>query len=536
MAESDYDYVIIGSGFGGAVSAMRLAEKGYSVLVIEKGKRFDDHDFAPSNWQFWKYIWMPSIRSHGILEIHLLNGVMVLSGVGVGGGSLGYANVLEIPSGETFATPAWNHPLPWGEVLAPYYTLARWMLGAVRNPCLWRADEVLADMANERGQGKTFRAAEVGVYFGVEGQVDPDPYFDGEGPPRKGCTQCGACMVGCRENAKNTLPKNYLYFAEKWGAQILAEREVTSVQPITGSPNGPRYRVHFRPTTRWLPAGERSVAARNVIFAGGVMGTMRLLLKLRDQDGVLPGLSPRLGELIRTNNEALLGSVGRSREVNYSKGVAITSIVNIDSVTRVEPVRFADGSSLMRLLSAPLIDLNDGVPRRMLSSMGWILRHPLDFARAMFLPGWAHNTTILLVMQNLDNRMRLRTGRSLFTLWRRGLVAESEPGYEISPQIDGSHQWVREFASRTGGVAMGSLGENLLNMPTTAHILGGAPVGGDAQEGVVDHHFEIHGYPGLMIVDGSVVPGNPGVNPSLTITALAEYAMSQIQPRHLTNL
>lgn len=536
MAERVYDYVIIGSGFGGAVCAMRLAEKGYSVLVIEKGKRYDDHDFAPSNWQYWKYIWLPAIRSHGILEIHLLKGVMVLSGVGVGGGSLGYANVLEIPSEDTFATPAWNHPLPWGEVLKPYFALARRMLGAVRNPCLGRADEVLAAMANERGQGGTFRAAEVGVYFGREGQLDPDPYFGGEGPARRGCTQCGACMVGCRENAKNTLPKNYLYFAEKWGARILAEREVTLVRPLEGRQDGARYQVVTHPSTRWLPGGDDSVLARSVIFAGGVMGTMRLLLKLRDQEGVLSDLSPRLGELIRTNNEALLGAVGRSSDVNYSKGVAITSIVNIDPVTRVEPVRFADGSSLMRLLSAPLIDLKDGVPRRMLSSLCWILRHPLDFARAMFLPGWAHNTTILLVMQNLDNRMRLRTGRSLFTLWRRGLVAEGEPGYEISPQIDGSHEWAREFARRTGGVAMGSLGENLLNMPTTAHILGGAPVGRDAQEGVVDLNFEIHGYPGLMIVDGSVVPANPGVNPSLTITALAEYAMSRVPARHLTNL
>ena len=521
-----YDYVIIGSGFGGAVSAMRLAEKGYSVLVLERGKRFREEDFAPSNWQFWKYIWMPAIRSHGILEIHLVQGVMVLSGAGVGGGSLGYANVLEIPNAQTFATPAWNDPLPWGQVLKPHYERARAMLGAIRNPRLGRADEVLRELAEERGQGHTFRATEVGVFFGEDGKTVPDPFFGGEGPERTGCQHCGGCMVGCRYNAKNTLPKNYLYFAEKYGAQVLAECQVSGVRPVSSAADGARYEVVYQTSTRLWGRKRKTTLARNVIFSAGVMGTLKLLLKLRDVDQTLPKISPLLGSRVRTNNEALLGATARKSDVDYSKGVAITSIFNMNETTRVEPVRYPDGSSLMRMMSAPLVDLNSRVPRRIWDSLAWAARHPLDFARSVALPGWAHNSTILLVMQNADNRMRLKLGRSLWTLGRRGLVAEKEPGYEISAQVPDSHGLAREFAKRTDGVPMGSLGENLLDMPTTAHILGGVPVGQDAERGVVDEKFEIHHYPGLFVVDGSIIPANPGVNPSLSIAALAEYAMS----------
>ncbi|HEY3344005.1 MAG TPA: GMC family oxidoreductase [Anaerolineaceae bacterium] len=522
-----YDYVIIGSGFGGAVCAARLSEKGYSVLVLEKGKRFSDHDFATSNWQFWKYVWMPAIRAHGILQISLLKGMMVLHGAGVGGGSLGYANVLEIPNAETFATPAWNQTAAWGELLRPYYPLAQRMLGTAHNPTLWPADQCLHQLAADAGQESTFRATEVGVFFGKEGEDCPDPYFAGEGPRRSGCQQCGACMVGCRHNAKNSLPKNYLYFAEKRGAQIMAEVEVIDVRPCQGAPAGERYEVVCRSSTGLFTRARQSFRARSVIFSAGVMGTMELLLRLRDIQRSLPKISPCLGNMIRTNSEALLGSVARGSAVDYSKGVAITSIYNLNETTRVEPVRYPDGSSLMRLISAPLVDLQGGIRRRILDSAAWVLRRPIDFARGMLLPGWAHNTTILLIMQNLDNRMRLRLGRSVYTLGRRGLVALTEPGFEISAQVSGSHALVRAFAQRTGGVAMGSASENLLNLPTTAHILGGAPIGADVQSGVVNDRFEVHGYPGLFIVDGSVVPANPGVNPSLTIAALAEYVMSK---------
>jgi cholesterol oxidase len=523
-----YDYVIIGSGFGGSVCAARLSEKGYSVLVLEKGKRFRDEDFARSNWQFWKYVWMPAVRAHGILQISLLKGMMVLHGAGVGGGSLGYANVLEIPNAETFATPAWNQPAAWGELLMPYYQTAQRMLGATRNPRLGPADDCLRQLAQDGGQEDTFRATEVGVFFGPEGEPCPDPYFAGQGPQRSGCQQCGACMVGCRKNAKNTLPKNYLYFAEKQGARIVPEAEVVDVRPSRHCQDGERYEVVYRSSTGFFSRPRKTVRARNVIFSAGVMGSMALLLRLRDVQGSLPKISEQLGNMIRTNSEALLGSVARKDTADYSKGVAITSIYNLNATTRVEPVRYPDGSSLMRLISAPLVDLEGGIGRRMLDSAAWVVRHPIDFARGMFFPGWAHNTTILLIMQNLDNRMRVRLGRSVYTLGRRGLVALPEPGYEITAQVRGSHALVRAFAQRTGGVAMGSASENLLNLPTTAHILGGAPIGEDARSGVVNDRFEIHGYPGLSIIDGSVVPANPGVNPSLTIAALAEYAMSRV--------
>jgi len=539
-----YDYVIIGSGFGGSVSAMRLTEKGYSVLVLEKGKRFNDNDFASTNWQYWKYIWMPSVRAFGILQISILKGVMVLHGVGLGGGSLGYANVLEVPSEETFATPAWNQNVEWGKVLKPHYETAKKMLGVARNPKLWKADDVLKQMADERGMSQTFRATDVGAYFGDPNQTVPDPYFGGEGPARAGCNHCGGCMVGCRYNAKNTLPKNYLYFAEKNGAEIISEAEAVDVTPLVPSGHSPQirrsriwgemegsgYEVTYQTSTSPFKR-KISVKANNVIFSAGVMGTIKLLLKLRGVKKSLPNLSPRLGDMVRTNSEALLGSVARKSDINYSEGVSISSIYNQDEITRIEPVRYPDGSSLMRFLAAPLIDTDVSVPIRLLRFLGWALTHPIDFLKALVLPGWAHNVTILLVMQHADNRMRFRMGRSFFTLFRRGMVTEPEPGYEIHAQVKGSHELTRDFAKRTNGIPLGSIGENLLGLPTTAHILGGAPIGKDSSEGVVNENFEVHHYPGMYIIDGSIMPANPGVNPSLTITALAEYAMSKIEKK-----
>ena len=527
-----FDFVIIGSGFGASVSAMRLTQKGYSVLVLEKGKRFRDQDFAKSNLSFWKYLWAPPLRSFGILQISLLKGVMVLHGTGVGGGSLGYANVLEIPTDATFATPAWNETLPWGKTLKPFYETARRMLGATTNPQFWPADETLKEIAFGLGQASTFRATEVGVFFGPEGQTVPDPYFAGTGPLRTGCTQCGGCMVGCRNNAKNTLPKNYLYFAEKHGTITLPEVRVRDVRPLpAGQPDGARYGVTYRSSTSLINRPQHQVRALNVIIAAGVMGTLKLLLHSRDQSRTLPHLSSHLGERVRTNSEALLGSVTRSKQADFSKGIAITSIFSADSITRIEPTRYPQGSDLMRILAAPLISNGQAVPVRMLKSILWILRHPFDFMQAQVLPGWARKVTILVVMQNVDNRLNLRLGRSLRTFFRKGLVAESEPGHEINPRVDAGHAVTRLFAEKTDGIPMGSLGENLLNVPTTAHILGGCPIGKDASEGVIDESFQVHHYPGLFVVDGSVMPANPGVNPSLTITALAEYAMSMIPPK-----
>jgi len=507
---------------------MRLTEKGYSVLVLEKGKRFEDHDFAKSNWQFWKYLWLPAIRAHGILQVSILKGVMVLHGAGVGGGSLGYANVLEVPTDETFSTYSWNQPMKWGEVLRPHYETAKHMLGVARNPKLWKADLVLKQMAKVSGMGHTFRATDVGVFFGETGVTVADPFFGGEGPERAGCRHCGGCMVGCRYNAKNTLPKNYLYLAEKNGAEVKSEVEVVDVKPHpSSSETDARYEIIHRPSTS-LAKPPTKIYAQNVIFSAGVMGTMKLLLNLRDVKKSLPKLSKKLGTLVRTNSEGLLGSVARKSNIDYSEGVAISSIYNHDAMTRIEPVRYPDGSSLMRFLAAPLIAKDVSVPLRILRFLWWSLTHPIDFARALFLPGWAHNVTILLVMQHADNRMRFRIGRSLFTLFRKGMVADEVPGYTINAQVEGSHEITRKFAVKTNGVPLGSIGENLLGLPTTAHILGGAPIGKDANEGVVDENFQVHNYEGLYIIDGSIMPANPGVNPSLTITALAEYAMSKV--------
>ena len=524
-----YDFTIIGSGFGGSVSALRLAEKGQRVLVLERGKRFRDQDFARSTWQVRRYIWAPLLRCFGILQVSLLNGVMVLHGSGVGGGSLGYANVLEIPDDRLFEHPGWRRMADWKKVLQPHYETVCRMLGVAVNPRLWPADRLLEEIGAREQPPRPVEPTRVGVFFGEPGKTVPDPYFDGAGPPRAGCTHCGGCMVGCRFNAKNTLVKNYLHLAEQRGVEVRAEAEVVDVRPLpAGQPDGARYEVVYRSATALFGRRTRVVRTRNVVFSAGVLGTLRLLLRCRDETGSLPGLSQRLGEDVRTNSEALLGALARDDKTNYSEGVAITSVLHADEVTRVEPVRYPDGSSLMRFLSAPLVSAGGRIPVRALKIVENILRHPVDFLRSHLLPGWARRTTILLVMQTLDSRMRLRLGRSFLTAFRRGLISEPDPEHSCPARVDIGHRITRDFAERTGGIPLGSLGENLLNMPTTAHILGGCPMGRDAKEGVVDVSCRVHGYPGLYVVDGSIMPANPGINPSLTIAALAEYAMSRI--------
>jgi cholesterol oxidase len=529
-----YDFVIIGSGFGGSVSAMRLAEQGYRVLVLERGRRFRDQDFARSTWDLPRYLWAPSLGCYGILQISAFRNVFVLHGAGVGGGSLGYANVLMEPDPEAFETPAWRHLVDWGRELRPHYATARRMLGVTENPRLGPADRVLQQIAGELGQGASFRPTPVGTFFGTPGQEGvevPDPYFDGEGPPRRGCQHCGACMVGCQHNAKNTLPKNYLYFAEKWGAEVRPERTVRDIQPLRGpQQDGARYQVHHRRTTGWThPAGE-PVRARNVIVAAGSLGSLRLLFRCRDITRSLAGISSRLGDRVRTNNEALLGSVARDAVPDYSKGIAITSIFHADPVTTIEPVRYPAGSSAMRLLGGPMIE-SGGLLSRLAQSAADVVRRPGDFLRTHIMPGWAERTTIILVMQWEDNRIRLRPGRSIFTGFRRDLVSHPEEGNSIPTKLEIGHEVTRTFARRTNGIAMGSVNEALFNIPMTAHILGGCPFGASAADGVVDADCQVHGYPGLYVVDGSIMPANPGVNPSLTITALAEYAMSRIPSR-----
>jgi len=526
------DYAIIGSGFGGSVSALRLAERGYRVVVLERGRRFRDEDFAKSTWNLRRYLWAPGLGCRGILQISPFRDVIVLHGSGVGGGSLGYANVLMEPDDAAFATKAWREPVDWQPLLRPHYATARRMLGVTPNPRLGPADAVLQGIAGELGRSDTFRPAPTGVFFGApgeEGQEVPDPYFGGEGPPRRGCTHCGGCMVGCRHNAKNTLVKNYLHLAEKLGVEIRADSEVRDVRPLGGGQaDGARYEVRVREFRPWLPRREDRLRAKNVIFAAGTLGTLRLLFRCRDITRSLPAISPRLGEMVRTNSEALLGSVSRTRGTDYSTGIAITSYFQADSITNVEPVRYPSGSSAMRFLGGPMID-SGTLPARVGKSVMDVLTRPGDFLRTHVLPGWAERTTIILVMQTRDSRLRMRLGRGATTLFRRGLVSEPDRDHPIIGNIEIGHQITRAFAQRTGGIPMGSVNEGVFNIPMTAHILGGCPFGRDVGEGVIDLDCQIHGYPGLYVVDGSIMPGNPGVNPSLSIAALAEHAMSRVE-------
>jgi len=523
-----YDVVIIGSGFGGSVSALRLAEQGHSVLVLERGRRFDDDDFATTSWDLPRYLWAPALGCYGILQISAFRNIFVLHGAGVGGGSLGYANVLMQPPAAALETESWRRPIAWGEALEPHYATARRMLGVTANPRLGPADEVLLGIARELGQDGGFRPVPVGTFFGEPGRENefvPDPYFGGAGPARRGCNYCGACMVGCRHGAKNTLPKNYLWLAERAGAEIRPFTTVREVRPVSG-PDGARYVVHARRSRGFGSRRLPPILARNVILAAGALGTQRLLFRCR-ASGALPNLSPTLGTQVRTNNEALLGSVARGNGTDYSKGLAITSIFHADPVTTIEPVRYPAGSSMMRLLGGPMIS-GGGFLSRLGQSALDIVRRPGDFFRTHLLPGWAERTTIILAMQYEDTHLRMRPGRSLFTGFRKDLVSELVEGQPVPGKIEVGHRVTRAFAERTNGIPMGSVNESLFDIPITAHILGGCPVGTTAAEGVVGADFQVHGHPGLYVIDGSVMPGNPGVNPSLTIAALAEYGMARL--------
>ncbi len=547
-----YDYVIIGSGFGGSVSAMRLTEKGYSVLIIERGKRFHDADFPKSNWNLPKFLWLPKLRLFGFFEMTFMNGLLALHGSGVGGGSLTYGNVLMEPSDELFE--GWK-TANWKEILAPHYETAKRMLGVARNPKLWHADYTLQKIAGELGYGESFHATDVGVFFGEEGKEGktvPDPFFNGEGPERAGCIHCGGCMVGCRHNAKNMLTKNYLYFAEKNGAEVLAETKVEDIQPMNHplqppssaassgeadadgtnlNSTGSRYRILYRSSTKLVKGNPAEVHARNVIVAAGSLGTMELLFKCRDESKSLPNISKKLGDQVRTNSENIMGSVARGKDVDYSQGVAISSIFQADEVTRIEPVRYTAGASFIRTLTAPFVEGNHPVWLRFVKMAGKILRHPIDFVREKFLMNWSKATTILLIMQTEDNLTRVRRGRNFFTLFKRGLVLKPDADYPIPKQIEMGNTVLKKFAARTNGIPQASFMDGLFNYPTTAHFMGGVPMGRDESEGVVGLNCEMHNYPGIFVVDGSIMPGNPGVNPSLTITALAEYAMSLIEDR-----
>ena len=522
-AMEDFDYIVIGSGFGGSVAALRLVEKGYRVLVLEAGRRFRDHDFPKTNWNLSKFLFMPRLGLRGIMRMDFFKGLMVLSGAGVGGGSLVYANTLIEPNEEAFRKGAWPRGVGverWDQELSAHYATARRMLGAVEAPTNNPADQRLQSTATDLGYGKTFHPVQVGVFFGESGKTIADPYFGGEGPERKGCVQCGGCMIGCRHNAKNTLVKNYLYLAERRGAVVREEREAVAVTPKDGG-----YEVQ---TVRKFVVARRAETYRagNVVFAGGVIGTLKLLLHCRDEIRTLPKLSSRLGLEVRTNSESIIGVRFPNAAQAMSQGIAIAAGVNPDDHTKIEAVRYPRGSNLMALLSTPLVTGSSRI-LRIAKTLWRLVSQPRRYFRGLDPRNFATETMILLVMQSLDNKMRFAWKRRFFSGMRQGLAAEYEPGQRPPLHIDAGNRFAEEMAAKHGGEAGGSLAD-VMGMSLTAHILGGCPMGVSAADGVIDESHKVFGYDGLYVVGGAAVPANLGVNPSLTITAMAERAMAKI--------
>jgi len=516
----DTDFIVIGSGFGGSVSALRLAEKGYRVLVLEEGKRWQSADFPKTNWNLRKFLWLPRLGCHGIQRLDWLGDVLVLGGAGVGGGSLVYANTLMIPPAEAFGED-WPGGARMRALLSPHFETARRMLGAVPSPGTWPAEEHLRAFGRSLGREAHFIQPDVGVLFGAqEGQDVRDPYFEGRGPSRATCRLCGGCMVGCRHNAKNTLDKNYLYLAEKLGAVVLPETRVTRIE--ADGKGG--YLVHTRRALGWAARPSR-LGAHNVVVAAGALGTVDLLLASREA-GALPNLSPTLGQFTRTNSEIICGACGRGRQVDHSRGIAIAGDLGADENTHLQIVRYSAGSDVMGLLGTLAVDGGGRMPRA-LRWLGQLLRHPFDALRNAVPFGWAKRSVVVLAMQTLDNALTLvrkkrrRLGRNLRSVSPRGAVP-------IPTYLPMANRAARFVAERMGGFAVNAVNEVLLGVPLTAHIMGGARMAESPGSGVVDQACRVFGHPGLWIVDGSVIPANLGTNPSLTIAAVAEHAMAQI--------
>lgn len=520
----EYDFIIVGSGFGGSVSALRLAEKGYKVLVLEAGKRWRTQDFPQSNWSVRKFLWMPSLFCYGIQRLTLLRDVLVLSGAGVGGGSLVYACTHLEPEPEAFLRGTWPKGIDWRKTLAPHYQTAKRMLGVTTNPHLWAGDQALLQFARTLGRDDTFGPTDVAILFGERaGQPVGDPFFGGEGPDRTTCTYCGGCMVGCRHGAKNTLDKNYLWFAERLGAEVRPETLVTGLEE--DGQGG--WRVHTRGSTRKVFQGRKTLRARGVVLSAGALGTTDLLLRCRDA-GMLPRLSPALGGYVRTNSEIICGATSRSKEADYSKGIAIASSFQPDPDTTIEVVRYPEKSDVMSFLGTLLVDGGTRVTRP-LKWLGTCLRHPVDFLRTLNPMGWAKRSTIVLVMQNADSAFRLVRERRWLWPFSKVLTSRRDPGQPAIPAyLPVANEAARHIAATTGAFPSSSINEVVLNVPTTAHILGGASMGTSPADGVIDARNRVFGYDNLYVVDGSMIPSNLGVNPSLTITAMAEHAMSHI--------
>jgi cholesterol oxidase len=533
----DYDVIVIGSGFGGSVSALRLTEKGYRVGVLEAGRRFTKDTLPKTSWDLRNYLWAPALGLYGIQRIHLLDNVLVLAGAGVGGGSLNYANTLYVPPKPFFTDRQWGHITDWQEELAPYYEQAKRMLGVRLNPTLTPSDVHLKAAAEKLGVGETFHMAPVGVFFGDgedgegaaranPGQEVPDPYFGGAGPARRACTECGECMTGCRHGAKNMLTENYLHLAERAGADI---RPMTTVVGVREDPAG-GYAVATVPTDARRKAKPTVLRAEQVVVAAGTYGTQTLLHAMRDR-GDLPGISPRLGELTRTNSEALVGAQTDDRRyrtahgqprVDFTQGVAITSSIHPNETTHIEPVRYGKGSNAMGALSVLQVPYGGRAPR-WLQFLLHSAKHPMLLARSVSNRRWSERTIIGLVMQTADNSLttyRKRTG-----LGKGLLTARQGHGTPNPTYIPEGAEAARVLAEEINGFPGSSIGE-IMDTPMTAHFLGGCPIGADAEHGVIDPYHRLYGHPGIHVVDGSAVSANLGVNPSLTITAQAERALA----------
>ncbi len=520
----DYDVAIIGSGFGGSVSAMRLAEKGYRVVVIECGKRFVPENMPKTNWDARNFYWFPRLGMRGMMRMSLLKDVFIVSGSAVGGGSVVYANTLYRPLDAYWSDPQWSHITDWRDELAPHYDQAERMLGVNETPFESAADRVMKQVAERMGVEDTFHPTNVGVWFGEQGKTVPDPYFGGEGPDRTGCIRCGSCMTGCRHNAKNSLDKNYLYLAEKHGVEVRSETEVTDVVPLGAADGSDGYRLTTDRPGAVVRHDRRELTAQQVVFSAGSLGTQKLLHRLKDS-GSLPDISDHMGYLTRTNSEAILfasAPPGKAQE-DFSKGIAITSSIHVDEHTHIEPVVYGKGSNSTHTLLAPMVDGGGRIPR-WLRFLLTVLLHPIVFLRTRIVKGMSERGIILLVMQSLDNS--LRTSMRKVPIF--GQLLTTRPGHgEPNPTwIPKGNEAARHAADVLGGDALGSIFEATLNVPTTAHIIGGCPIGDSPETGVIDPYHRLYGYEGLHVIDGAAITANLGVNPSLSITALAERATS----------
>lgn len=512
-----FDVVVIGSGFGGSVAALRLREKGYSVAVLEAGKRFEDKDFPKNSWRLNNFLFMPAIGCYGIQRIHVLPDVMILCGAGVGGGSLVYANTLYQPGDEYFNDKQWAHIADWKSELLPWYDQAKRMLGVEKNPYFSPSDRAMKDVAEEMGVGHTFTLAPLGIYFGKgEGVESSDPYFGGVGPRRTGCINCGECMTGCRHNAKNTLPKNYLGLAESAGAMVFPLTTATEIEQLASG----GWKITTKKTNSALGLGAKTFYAHDVVIAAGAYNTQKLLHQMKTS-GRLPDISPVLGKFSRTNSEALTGAISKDASHDFTRGAAITSSFFPDEHTHVEPVRYGKGSNAMGLLQTFLTDGYTSKERR----RHWVrqlLSSPFLLLQIFNVRRWSERSVIALVMQNIDSSITVSVKKKLFG-WR--ITSTPDAGREAAAFIPAANEVARRIAKNYDGIASGNIGEPL-GAPFTAHFLGGCVIGGDAQSGVIDPYHRVWNYPTLHIVDGSAITANLGVNPSLTITAQAERALS----------